>query len=253
MIYDHWNHSHVPSKKPPHLLYTHYKARHEFLTSSPNNRSIRDKTQMNRINCMQLTSPKMHLSKPIHDWLRPRRIVPYRTIMYAFFQQTRPNYGYMSQFCKQYHDRIYSVCLPRRDQSIVFKLGPCNRHLGAFAERCINNRKLRHDTKGRSRSCIVFEKCTFEEVSYIIIGIWPVGRLLKWDLGVVPAITYHCNAVFVHLYCICTENRDNHSFSFGNGKRGTRYLMYNFVSFTFLTKTQAIFLFKWFAYYLSWH
>ena len=45
----------------PHLIscsrlsYTHYnKARHEFLTSSPNKPSIWDKTQMNRINRMLL-------------------------------------------------------------------------------------------------------------------------------------------------------------------------------------------------------
>ena len=44
MIYGHWNHSQAPPKKPPHLSYIHYyKARHEFLTSSSNKRSIRDK------------------------------------------------------------------------------------------------------------------------------------------------------------------------------------------------------------------
>ena len=46
MIYDRWNHSQAPSKKPPHPSYTNYnKARHEFLTSSPNKHSIRDKTE----------------------------------------------------------------------------------------------------------------------------------------------------------------------------------------------------------------
>ena len=29
----------------------------------------------------------------------------------------------------------------------------------------------------------------------IIMGIWQMGRLLSWGLGVVPAILYHCNAV----------------------------------------------------------
>ena len=68
------------------------------------------KTPRNRINYMRLTSPKVHLSKTIHDWLRSLRIVPYRAIIYAFFQQTRPNYGCLVQFCKQYIDRRYA-CL----------------------------------------------------------------------------------------------------------------------------------------------
>ena len=72
----------------PTCQYTHYnKARHEFLTSSPNKRSIRDETQRNRINCMRLTSPKVLLSKTIHDWIHPLRIVPYRAIIYAFFSK----------------------------------------------------------------------------------------------------------------------------------------------------------------------
>ena len=29
----------------------------------------------------------------------------------------------------------------------------------------------------------------------IIVGIWRVRRLLRWDLGVVPVIKYHFNAV----------------------------------------------------------
>ena len=55
----------------------------------------------------------------------------------------------MVQFCKQYLDRLYLYRrLSRRDQCIVYKIGPCNRQWGAFAERCINNRTIRHDTKG---------------------------------------------------------------------------------------------------------
>ena len=35
------------------------------------------------------------------------------------------------------------------DQGIVYLfVGHVNRHLGAFAERCINNRTIRHDAKG---------------------------------------------------------------------------------------------------------
>ena len=51
------------------------------------------------------------------------------------------------------------------DQVIDYKIGPRNRHWGAFAEKRMNNRTIRHDTKGRSQSCIVFERCTFWEVS----------------------------------------------------------------------------------------
>ena len=51
------------------------------------------------------------------------------------------------------------------DQGIVYKIGPGNCHWSAFAEKCINNRTIRHDTKGWSQSCIVSERCTFWEVS----------------------------------------------------------------------------------------
>ena len=51
----------------PHLSYTHYnKTRHEFLTSSPYKRSIRDKTQRNRINCMRLTI--VYCFRKMHFW-----------------------------------------------------------------------------------------------------------------------------------------------------------------------------------------
>ena len=33
------------------------------------------------------------------------------------------------------------------DQGIVHKIGPRNRHWGAFAKNCINNRTMRHDAK----------------------------------------------------------------------------------------------------------
>ena len=39
---------------------------------------------------------------------------------------------------------------------------PRDRHLGAFAEKCINNRTIR---RGRSQSCIVSERCAFGKVS----------------------------------------------------------------------------------------
>ena len=45
------------------------------------------KEQRNRINCMRIISRKVHLSKTIHDWLRPLRIVPYHAIIYTFFSK----------------------------------------------------------------------------------------------------------------------------------------------------------------------
>ena len=46
MIYDCWNHSQAPPKKPPYLSYTHYnKAGHGFFYIVPKKRSIQDKTQ----------------------------------------------------------------------------------------------------------------------------------------------------------------------------------------------------------------
>ena len=39
---------------------------------------------------MRLTSAKVHLSKTIHDWHRPRHIVSYRAIIYASFSKRAP-------------------------------------------------------------------------------------------------------------------------------------------------------------------
>ena len=150
------------------------------------------KTQRNRINCMRLYFPKgANLDR-----------------LYIY-------------------QRVY-IRLPRCDQGIVHKIGPRNRHWGAFAKRCINNRTIRHDAKGKCQSCIVLERCTFGEVSrmlfilfllvfisdgaliwrrcqkfvsgLIILGIWRVRRLLRWNFGVVPMIIYHFNAVPVQIY-----------------------------------------------------
>ena len=44
---------------------------------------------------------------------------------------------------------IAYVRLPRRDQGIVYKIGPRNRHLVRLLKHpCINNRTILHDTKG---------------------------------------------------------------------------------------------------------
>ena len=61
-----------------------------FSTSSPKSVPSKIKTQRNGITCMQLTSPKVHLSQTIHDWHHPPRIVPYRAIIYAYFSTRTP-------------------------------------------------------------------------------------------------------------------------------------------------------------------
>ena len=119
-----------------------------------------------------------------------------------------------------------------RDQGIVYNIGPHNRHWGAFAD----NRTIWQDTKGRSQSCIfslwwskshavyctplcfisdgvlIWGRCQKCLSVLIIMGIWQVGRLRRWSLGVVPAIIYHCNTVLVVHVNSCKEdsihNRD---------------------------------------------
>ena len=59
---------------------------HRLQISTPS----KTKTQRNILNCMQCTSPKVHLSRTIHDWHRPLRIVTYRAIIYASFSKRAP-------------------------------------------------------------------------------------------------------------------------------------------------------------------
>ena len=97
---------------------------------------------------MQLTSPKVHLSQTIHDWHRPLRIVPYRAIIYASFSKRTPMTVYVSN--KQVNNTliayIYQRVYIRLSRRYLF-VGHVNRHWGAFAKRCINNRTIRHDAK----------------------------------------------------------------------------------------------------------
>ena len=157
-------------RRCPHLSYTHYnKARHEFLTSSPNKRSIRDKTQRNRINRMRLTSPKMHLSKKIHDWHRPLRIVPYRAIIYASFSKRAPMTVTWSNF-------VNNTLIASRQAYI----GPRNRHWGAFPEKCIKNRTIRHDMKGAEPIVYCFRKMhLWGSNSHVVYSI-PLCFYLGW-------------------------------------------------------------------------
>ena len=79
----------------------------------------------------------------------PLRIVPYRAIIYASFSKRTPMTVYVAN--KEVHNtliayiyqRVY-IRLPRR----YLFVGHVNRHWGAFAKRCINNRTIRHDAKG---------------------------------------------------------------------------------------------------------
>ena len=126
------------------------------------------KTQRNRINCMRCTSPNVHLSKIIHDWRRPLRIVTYRAIIYASFSKRAPMTVTWSNFVNNtliayIYQRVYTR-MPRRNQGtciVYLFVGPRNRHWGTFAKRCINNRAMR---RGQCQSCIVLERCTFGEV-----------------------------------------------------------------------------------------
>ena len=203
--YDHWNHSQVPPKKPSHPPYTHCSnPRHEFLTSSQISAPSEKITQRNRINCKRLTSPKVHFSKTIHDRHRPFLIVR----LFMHLSANSPKWRLRGPIL--YTIRWSPIRSPRRDQGIVYKIGPHNRHWDAFAEICINNRTIRHDTKGVCQLCIVLERCTFGEVSrlrFILflcvylgwsaclgtmskIRVWPYcnGYKTGGGLKVVPAI-----------------------------------------------------------------
>ena len=112
---------------------------------------------------MQLTSPKVHLSQTKHDWHHPLGIVPNRVIINASFNKRTSMTVYVSNkqvnntLIAYIYQRVY-IRLPRR----YLFVGHVNRQWGAFAKRCINNRTMR---RGWCQSCIVWERCTFGEVS----------------------------------------------------------------------------------------
>ena len=143
-------------------------------------------TQRNRMNCMRLTSKKVHLSKTIHDWHCPLRILPYRAIIYASFSKRAPMTFTWSNFVNNtliayiyMYQRVY-IRLPRRDQGIVYLfVGPRYRHWGAFAKRCINNRTKRRE---RCQSCIVLERWTFGEVSRMQFILFLCAFISDWAL-----------------------------------------------------------------------
>ena len=80
---------------------------------------------------MRLSSPKVHLSKTIHDWLRLLRIALYRAIIYAFFSKRAKMTVTWSNFV---NNTLISSRKRIGDQSIVNKMGPGNRHFGTFDE-----------------------------------------------------------------------------------------------------------------------
>ena len=114
----------------------------------------------------------------------------------------------------------------------IFRIGPRNRHWGAFAE------SARYGTiwRGRSQSCIVLERCTFGQVSrmqfilflcvfisdgaltwgwcqkfvsgLIIMGIWRMRRLLGRGLEVVPVIIMESKSEQLITNCL-NEREEN--------------------------------------------
>ena len=109
---------HLRSHPFCHIIYI-IRSDTNFLTSSPKSAPSKIKTQRNGITCMQLTSPKVHLSQTIHDWHRPLRIVPYRAIIYASFIKRTPMTVYVSNkqinntLIAYIYQRVY-IRLPRR-------------------------------------------------------------------------------------------------------------------------------------------
>ena len=187
------------------------------------------KTQKNRINYMRRTSSKVNLSKTIHNWRHPLRIVPYLAIIYASFSKRAPMTVTWSNFVNNtlsayIYQRVYIyACL----DAIKVLFSCLLDHETVIGARLLKDALIiaRYGTmrRGRYQSCIVLERCTFGEVSrmqfilflcvfisdesliwrrcqkfvsgLIIMGIWQVRRLLRWGLGVVPVIIYHINAV----------------------------------------------------------
>ena len=168
---------------------------------------------------MRCTSPKVHRSKTIHDWHRPLRIVQ----LFMHLLANAPQWRFRGPILwtipwSPIYISVYKyACL----DAINLFVGPRNRHWGAFAKRCINNRTIRHDAKGAmpivhcfrkmhlwvSKShavcsipvfyldgVLIWRRCQKFVSGLIIMGIWRVRRLLMWDLGVVPVIIYHFNA-----------------------------------------------------------
>ena len=92
---DIWSLEPFPSphlRSQPHLSYTHYnRADTTFFTLSQNSAPFEIKTQWNGITCMQLTSPKVPISKTIQLRLLPRSSS--RAIIYKFSSKC-PNHDY---------------------------------------------------------------------------------------------------------------------------------------------------------------
>ena len=113
MIYDRWNHSKAPPKKPlPLLSYNIIRPDQNFFTLSPKSTPSKINTQRNGITCMQLTSPKVPLSKTIHDQFRPLPRSSSCAVIYAFSSKQAHD-GYSVIFrpsplkCQQNLDRSH--------------------------------------------------------------------------------------------------------------------------------------------------
>ena len=144
---------------------------------------------------MQITSPKVHLSQTIHDWHRPLRTVPYRAIIYASFSKRTPMTVYVSNkqvSSMQTYTFLYiHADIYRRSRYCLPVCWTGKPSLGCV---CIKIARYGTTRKGRCQSCIVWERCTFGEVS--CMQVIPFLCVFTLDGALlVPAITYHCNAV----------------------------------------------------------
>ena len=132
--------------------------------------------------------PKGVFPKTIHDWHRPLRIAPYRAIIYASFSKRAQMTVTLSNFVNNtlsayIYQRVY-IRLPRRDQGtciVYLFVGARNRHWGAFAKRCINNRTIPHDAKGAVPIVYCFRKMhLWGSTSHAVYSI-PLCFYLGWS------------------------------------------------------------------------
>ena len=157
------------------------------------------KAQRNRINCMRLTSSNVNLSKTIHDWHRPLRIVLYRAIIYASFSKRTPMTATLSN--KLVNNTLIASrqAYIHADIYIVHKIWQGNRHWGAVPiVYCFWNMHLwgnkSHAVNSIPLCFYLGWRAYLETMSkirvrpyYIIWQKW--GGLLRWGFGVTPAIS----------------------------------------------------------------
>ena len=75
---------------------------------------------------------------------------------------------------------ITHIRLRKRDQRIVYKIGPGNRQWGAFTEKCTNDRTILHDTKGRPIVVCLRKMHLWGSKSHAVYSI-PLCFYLGWS------------------------------------------------------------------------